>query len=131
MKDNLNNNEDTPDEEEGEEEEEDEEEYNVFFEKDEIQSTKYRQEFDAFEDIIGYKTEVIFSRGVGDPSLMNRIRIKDFFPKESVILKDGKRKPNSKSHKSSRIDDIYEDHLLHAQEADAQLHASHLEQDIT
>ena len=97
----------------GEEEDEDENEFTIFFERDEIQSTKEHQQYDAFEDIRQQKAEMMMLHRGRHPSDDNRIRIQEFMPKESSKdIPQGKRKGGSKSYKSSHTGDMMDERHL-------------------
>jgi hypothetical protein len=78
---------DGEEEEEAEEEEGDdgdEEEFNLFFDRDEIESTKDMQVFDAFQDLKENRKEWIFLGTIGNKTL-NKISIEEFAPREEDI----------------------------------------------
>lgn len=81
----------------------DEEEFLLFYDKDEIESTKDMQVYDAFEDIKEVKDECLLNGIVGNKNL-NKIAIEEFAPKEidySNLSQKNKRSKKSKSMKSS------------------------------
>ena len=80
--------------EEEEPEEDDEEEFTIFFDKEEIASTKEHQQFDAFEDIKSIKAEINM---VGDIRSSNWIQIEQFAPKEEF-----KTNPSNQRKKTGR-----------------------------
>lgn len=115
---------DSQEEEEGEDG--DEEEFNLFFDRDEIESTKDQQHYDAFEDIKEVKEECL-RNGLAGNCELNMIKIENFAPQEEDLLKAGQQskyansKKKLKSMKSSHTGDQFEDRKLQDMEADEAL----------
>eukprot|EP00347_Sterkiella_histriomuscorum_P024062 403332433 len=100
-------------------EDEDEDEFTIFYERDEIQSTRAQQQQDAFDDIRQVKAELMLTNAKGHPSDGNRIKIQDYMPKE--ISKEhigGRRKGGAKSYKSSHTGDQQDERQLQMDEVD-------------
>lgn len=74
--------EDSQEEEEGEEG--DGEDFNLFYDRDEIESTTEQQHLDAFEDLRDFRRECIISGIIGN-KLLNKIDIEIFAPKEDDL----------------------------------------------
>ena len=74
--------EDSQEEEEGDDG--DDEEFNMFYDRDEIESTKEQQVYDAFEDIKEIKEDYIMSGFAGNKAL-NKINIDEWAPKEDEL----------------------------------------------
>lgn len=60
------------------------EKFNLFYDKDEIESTKEQQVYDAFEDIIEIREEFNMKGIPGNKSL-NKININDYAPKQGDL----------------------------------------------
>ena len=117
--------EETNDDEEGDDEDEDE--YNLFFEQDEIESTKEQQQVDAFEDIRLVKAEMLMK---GSLKVNNKIQIEEYMPKEHVKVNPTGKKRNTKSMKSSYTGDQMEERMQQQVDIDEalamQMDKSHL-----
>lgn len=71
-------------EEEEKKEEVDDEEFNLFYDRDEIESTKEQQVYDAFEDIKEIREDYIMS-GIAGNKALNKININDYAPKHGDL----------------------------------------------
>ena len=113
--------EDSPEEDEGEDG--DEEEYNLYYERDEIESIQYIQQVDGFEDVKETREDCLLS-AAGSKAL-NKICIEDYMPKPDAdqnIANQKSRKSNkTKSMKSSHTGDFIDDRNQNDMDADEAL----------
>lgn len=56
----------------------------MFYERDEIESTKEQQVFDAFDDIKEFREDCLLSGWAGNKA-MNKITIEEWAPKEEEL----------------------------------------------
>ena len=99
-----------------EEEEGDEgdgEEFNLFFDRDEIESTTGQQHFDAFEELREFRRDCLITGQIGNKQL-NKIAIEEFAPKEDELKSNmgkqkGKGKRGEKSKQGSNAGDLLEE----------------------
>jgi hypothetical protein len=60
-------------------------EYEVFYTKDEIKETVDKQHEDVFEDILGFKMQVIEEAGgISELKQLNKFIIEDWAPKKPI-----------------------------------------------
>ncbi len=91
----------------------------MFFEKDEIVSTKQNQDLDLFDDIHQHKLELLVR---GDPKVNNKIIIEDFAPfEDQKLLNQNTRKSKGRSMKGSHTGDMLEDRQDHSNEVNEAL----------
>jgi len=102
----------------------DEDEFNLFYDKDEIESTKEQQHYDMFEDIFDTREECRRNGLVGNKAL-NKFNIDELAPNEEEVRQlsgqKTRRNKNSKSMKSSHTGDVIDDQFQQDAEADEAL----------
>jgi hypothetical protein len=96
----------------------------LYFDRDEIESTKEQQNFDLFEDIKELREDAYQSGAVGNKAL-NKIAIEEFAPKEEDLRANkglqSKKTKKTKSLKSSHTGDQPDDRDRQDAEADEAL----------
>jgi hypothetical protein len=101
------------------------EQFNLFFDRDEIESTTGHQQFDAFEELRDFRRECLITGQIGN-KLLNKISIEEFAPKEDELKSNlgklkGKGKRGEKSKQESNAGDLFEEQNVAEAEAEEAL----------